>query len=183
MKVLETPLNGLLIIEPKVFSDDRGYFFESFNKEKLKSLGVSYKWVQDNQSFSEFGTVRGLHFQKGENAQTKLVRVVIGRVLDVVVDLRKESLTFGQMYSIELNDQNHLQLLVPKGFAHGFSVLSKNAVFSYKVDEYYDKSSEGGIRFDDPDLNIDWGISKSDIKLSLKDESLPYLKSIREDLF
>ena len=177
MKVTETKLKGCYIIEPKVFKDSRGYFFESFNAEKFEELiGQNGHFVQDNQSASTYGVVRGLHFQKGEHAQAKLVRVLEGMVLDVAVDIREGSETYGQYVSLELSAENNLQLYIPRGFAHGFSVLSERAVFAYKCDNGYNKESEGGIRFDDPLLNIDWGISKDKMQLSDKDLVLPFLR-------
>ena len=171
-----TPFEGLYIIEPKIFKDDRGYFFESFNQNNFEELNSSF--VQDNESHSSYGTIRGLHFQKGEHAQAKLVRVVSGRILDVVVDLRPNSKTYSQVYTIELSDQNKKQLYIPKGFAHGFSVLSEEARFQYKCDEFYAPQSEGGIRYDDPDLAIDWGIPEDQVNISPKDLELPSLSSI-----
>lgn len=173
MKIRKTPLEGVLEILPKVWEDNRGYFFESFRQDILKSFGIDEKWVQENQSFSKAGTLRGLHFQKGDFAQAKLVRVISGRVLDVVVDLRVNSLTFGNVYSLELDAKLHNMLYVPKGFAHGFSVL-EDAVFSYKCSNYYHKESEGGILWNDPDLKIDWKL-KNPI-LSERDQDWPTLK-------
>lgn len=173
MKVTETKLKGCFIIEPKVFGDHRGYFFESFNKNQFaKMTGVDVDFVQDNQSFSNRGVLRGLHFQKGEFAQAKLVRVIKGKVLDVVVDLRSGSETYGEYISVELSDENHLQLFAPRGFAHGFSVLEDQTIFSYKCDNYYNKESEGGIMYNDPSLNIDWRLEESEIQLSAKDTEL-----------
>jgi len=177
MKVRETKLKGCFVIEPTVFGDDRGYFFESFNKQKFEELtGVKTDFVQDNESFSNRGVLRGLHFQKGEHAQAKLVRVIQGRVLDVAVDLRKDSETYGQHFSIELTGENKLQLYVPRGFAHGFSVLEDNTRFAYKCDNYYNKESEGGIIYNDPILGIDWGLKKEEVLLSEKDVLLESLK-------
>ncbi len=177
MKVTETKLKGCYIIEPKVFKDSRGYFFESFNAEKFEELtGQNGHFVQDNQSASTYGVVRGLHFQRGEHAQAKLVRVLEGMVLDVAVDIREGSGTYGQYVSLKLSAENNLQLYIPRGFAHGFSVLSERAVFSYKCDNGYNKESEGGIRFDDPLLNIDWGIPQDKMQLSDKDLILPFLR-------
>ncbi|WP_316790892.1 dTDP-4-dehydrorhamnose 3,5-epimerase [Pedobacter frigoris] len=174
MKVQETKLKGCFIIEPTVFKDSRGYFFESFNQPKFEELtGQSGHFVQDNQSASTYGVIRGLHFQKGEYAQAKLVRAIEGRVLDVAVDLREESETYGQWVSVELTAENNLQLYVPRGFAHGFSVLSETAVFAYKCDNSYNKASEGGIQYNDPTLSIDWGIPEENRSLSDKDLILP----------
>lgn len=173
MKIRETGLEGCLVIEPRVFDDVRGYFFESFNQKTFEEkTGINITFVQDNQSMSQRGVLRGLHFQKGEHAQAKLVRVIKGRVLDVAVDIRPNSPTYGKSFSIELSEENKLQLYVPRGFAHGFSVLEDNTVFSYKCDNYYNKVSEGGIIYNDPKLNIDWKLSEGEIQLSEKDNDL-----------
>jgi dTDP-4-dehydrorhamnose 3,5-epimerase len=169
MKVVETGFEGLFVLEPRVFSDERGYFFESFNSQTFKGSGLEFDWVQDNQSHSIYGVIRGLHFQKPPFAQTKLVRVLQGEILDVVVDLRHASKTFGQSYSIVLSSQNHLQLLIPKGFAHGFSVLSETADVMYKCDELYNKESESGILLNDPQLAIDWRVDADKMVVSSKD--------------
>ena len=175
MKITETKLKDCLIIEPTVYKDSRGYFFESFNQSKFEALtGQSGEFVQDNQSASSFGVIRGLHFQKGEHAQAKLVRVIEGSVLDVAVDIRLDSETYGQWFSLELTGENNLQLYVPRGFAHGFSVLSETAVFAYKCDNIYNKASEGGINYSDPVLNIDWRIPESERIVSDKDLVLPF---------
>ena len=171
MNLIETSLDGVLIVEPKVFTDSRGYFFESYNQALFEEAGIYYSFVQDNQSKSVFGTIRGLHFQKGQYAQAKLVRVLQGKVLDVVVDLRMGSPTFGQHVAVELSGENNWQLLVPRGFGHGFSVLSETAVFSYKCDNFYAPESEGSVRFDDPDLAIDWRIDMDKALLSDKDKT------------
>lgn len=177
MTITQTKLKDCFIIEPTVFKDDRGYFFESFNQQKFEKMtGQNALFVQDNQSCSMYGVVRGLHFQKGEHAQAKLIRVISGRVLDVAVDLREGSPTFGQWFSVELTGENNKQLYVPRGFAHGFSVLEDNTVFAYKCDNFYNKASEGGIRYDDPSLNIDWKIEPAKQLLSEKDRVLPFLK-------
>jgi len=174
MKAQETKLKGCFIIEPAVFKDDRGYFFESFNQPKFEELtGQRGNFVKDNESASTYGVIRGLHFQKGEYAQAKLVRVIEGRVLDVAVDIREESGTYGEWVAVELSAANNLQLYVPRGFAHGFSVLSKKAIFVYKCDNVYHKASEGGIKFDDPVLKIDWVIPADQQSLSEKDLALP----------
>jgi dTDP-4-dehydrorhamnose 3,5-epimerase len=179
MKVQETKLKGCFIVEPAIFKDSRGFFFESFNEAKFNALtGQNGRFVQDNQSASTYGVIRGLHFQKGAHAQAKLVRVLEGRVLDVAVDLRLGSDTYGQWISAELTADNNLQLYVPRGFAHGFSVLSETAVFAYKCDNNYNKESEGGIRHDDPTLNIDWGIPAGQRSLSEKDLILPLFKTL-----
>ncbi len=177
MKVVETKLKGCFLIEPRVFTDDRGYFFESFNERDFqKAIGAEVRFVQDNQSFSKKGVIRALHYQVGAFAQAKLVRVLQGRVLDVAVDLRHGSPTFGQHISVELSSGNKKQLFIPRGFAHGFAVLSDSAEFFYKCDNYYKAASEGGIRYDDPDLKIDWQVPEGERILSEKDASLPGLK-------
>ncbi|MCX8523569.1 dTDP-4-dehydrorhamnose 3,5-epimerase [Chryseobacterium formosus] len=174
MKIKETPLKDCYIIEPTIFEDDRGYFYEKFNEQKFEELtGMNGHFVQDNISKSSYGVLRGLHLQKGDKAQAKLVSCLDGKVLDVVVDLREDSPTFGQWFSLELTDENKLQLYVPRGFGHGFSVLSETAVFSYKCDNFYDKASEGGVLWNDTDLNIDWQLPQDDIILSDKDKILP----------
>ncbi|MEE3243036.1 MAG: dTDP-4-dehydrorhamnose 3,5-epimerase [Bacteroidota bacterium] len=170
MQATETALKGCYIIEPRVFKDDRGYFFESFNQKAFEELiGQNVHFVQDNQSFSQYGVIRGIHFQKGAHAQAKLVRVLEGEVLDVAVDLREGSPTYGQHVAVRLNAENNRQLFVPRGFGHGFSVLSETAVFAYKCDNYYHKASEGGIVYNDPTLAIDWGIPEEKIQVSEKD--------------
>ena len=174
MNFIETALEGVFIIEPRVFTDARGYFFESYSKAAFEAFGLRYDFVQDNQSKSSYGTVRGLHFQKGEHAQAKLVRVLEGRVLDVAVDIRRASPTYGQYVAVELSAENNRQLLIPRGFAHGFSVLSDTAVFAYKCDNLYCRESEGGIRFDDPTLAIDWRIDMDKALTSDKDKQYPY---------
>lgn len=178
MKVTETNLFGCIIIEPTIFNDERGYFFESFNTRLFNdAVGEEIKFIQDNQSFSKRGVLRGLHFQKGEYSQAKLVRVIQGKILDVVVDIRQDSPTFGGHFSIELSENNKKQLFIPRGFAHGFVVLSKEAQFFYKCDNYYNKNSESGIIYDDPDLDIDWKLGRDDLVLSEKDLALPTLKN------
>ena len=173
MQATETALKGCFIIEPRVFKDDRGYFFESFNQKVFEELiGQNVNFVQDNQSFSQYGVIRGIHFQQGEHAQAKLVRVLAGEVLDVAVDLRKNSETYGQHVAVKLTAANHKQLFVPRGFGHGFSVLSKTAIFAYKCDNYYHKASEGGIVYNDPRLAIDWGIPAEMVQVSEKDIEL-----------
>ena len=174
MKIISTPINGVLLIEPKIFVDDRGSFFESFNEKELNEVGINLPFVQDNQSVSSKNVIRGLHFQRHPNAQGKLVRVVKGRVIDVIVDLRKESLTFGRHYSIELNGKTNQMLWVPPGMAHGFSVLEDQTIFAYKVTNYYNAFSESGIIYNDIDLNINWGIK--DPIVSEKDRVLPTFK-------
>ena len=165
-------IEGLLIIKPRIFEDERGYFFESFNEKKFQvQCKLQSRFVQDNESFSTYGTVRGLHYQKPPYGQAKLVRVISGTVLDVVVDIRSESPTFGKHFSIELSAENKTQLYVPVGFAHGFVVLSKDALFSYKVDNYYNGDSDSGILWNDVQFNIDWKLNAKDIMLSEKDKS------------
>ena len=170
MKLTETYIPGLFLIEPDVFQDKRGCFFESFSARKFADLtGLNVDFVQDNESHSGYGTVRGLHMQTGIHAQAKLVRVVSGRVLDVAVDLREGSPTFGRHFSVELSGENFLQMFIPKGFAHGFAVLSESAVFQYKCDEYYAPESESALLWNDPDLAIDWKLPSSDVIVSDKD--------------
>ncbi len=178
MKITKTALDGVVIIEPQVFEDARGYFFESWNKAKMEEAGLNYDFIQDNQSKSCYGTIRGIHFQKGEFLQAKLVRVLQGTVLDVAVDLRKDSKTFGQHVAVELSAENNRQLMIPRGFGHGFSVLTPTAVFAYKCDNVYNKASEAGIRFDDPALGIDWKVKPEEAVLSDKDKILPFLKDV-----
>ena len=178
MKITKTALDGVVIIEPQVFEDARGYFFESWNKAKMEEAGLNYDFIQDNQSKSCYGTIRGIHFQKGEFSQVKLVRVLQGTVLDVAVDLRKDSKTFGQHVAVELSAENNRQLMIPRGFGHGFSVLTPTAVFAYKCDNVYNKASEAGIRFDDPALEIDWKVKPEEAVLSDKDKILPFLKDV-----
>jgi dTDP-4-dehydrorhamnose 3,5-epimerase len=168
-------IEGPLIIRPKIFSDSRGYFFESYSARWFKELGIGYEFVQDNQSLSQKGTVRGLHFQADPFAQGKLVRVVQGAVIDVAVDIRKGSPTYGQHFAIELNASNNTMFWIPPGFAHGFSTLEDNTVFQYKCTNYYNKASEGGILWNDSDLSIDWGVTDSIV--SEKDTQLPPLKN------
>ena len=169
MKIDQTAFKELLILTPNIFSDTRGYFFESHNNKTLELAGLKYDWVQDNQSHSNYGVIRGLHFQKNPSAQTKLVRVLQGEILDVVVDLRKSEPTYGQVFSIVLSCENKHQLLVPKGFAHGFSVLSETADVMYKCDALYNKEAESGIRFNDSTLGIDWRIPADKVIVSEKD--------------
>jgi dTDP-4-dehydrorhamnose 3,5-epimerase len=173
MKITETSIEGLIIIEPRIFNDDRGYFYESYNKAKFKEIGVDADFVQDNQSFSQKGAVRGLHGQADPFAQGKLVRVIAGRVLDVAVDIRKGSPTYGKHVSVELSAENKLLFWVPRGFLHGFAVLEDDTIFTYKVNNYYDKASEIGVVWNDPTLAIDWGITAGEALLSPKDEILP----------
>ena len=174
MRIIDTPIADLLVIEPKVWKDDRGYFYESFREDFLKEINIDLSLVQDNQSLSQKGTIRGLHFQAPPFEQGKLVSVLQGSVLDVVVDIRKNSSTYGQSFAIELNDQNHLQLWIPPGFAHGFSTLADQTIFCYKCSNYYHKASEGGICFNDETLAIDWKVPA--IHVSEKDYLLPTFK-------
>lgn len=173
MNLEKTFIKDLVLISPLVFEDERGYFFEAYNKSKFRDLGISIDFVQDNQSFSKKGTLRGLHYQNPPFAQTKLVRVLEGEIIDVAVDLRKDSPTLGKHFSILLSSKNKKELLVPRGFAHGFSVISETAVVQYKCDEYYNRQSEGGIRYDDSSLNIDWGMDLKEAIVSDKDLILP----------
>jgi dTDP-4-dehydrorhamnose 3,5-epimerase len=174
-----TDIPGLLVFEPNVFEDSRGCFFESYNEKTFREAGIDFRWVQDNQSSSAQGVIRGLHYQVPPFAQTKLVRVLKGKILDVVVDIRKGSPTFGKSYCKVLSAKNKRQLFIPKGFAHGFSVLSEKAEVIYKCDEYYNKESEAGIIYNDPELNIDWGIPAEDAVISEKDKSLPLFKDCK----
>ena len=176
MKVIKTAIEDVVIIEPDVFGDARGYFFESYSQKKFDEQVCPVKFVQDNESKSKYGVLRGLHFQKGKDAQSKLVRVVKGRVLDVAVDIRKGSLTFGKYVAVELTEDNHRQLFVPRGFAHGFSVLSEEAIFQYKCDNLYAPQSEGAIAWNDPEIGIDWQLPAEDVLLSAKDAAHPMLK-------
>ncbi|MDB5281773.1 MAG: rfbC [Bacteroidota bacterium] len=176
MPFIETGFKGLKIFEPKVFADSRGYFFESFNVKAFHDAGINVDFVQDNESKSQRGVLRGLHYQLNPMAQAKLVRVVEGEVLDVVVDIRKGSPTFGKHFNLLLTAENKKQLFIPRGFAHGFSVLSETCIFQYKCDNYYSKESEGGISFNDPALDIDWGIELSNAIVSDKDKLLPLFK-------
>jgi len=175
MNISTTPIADLLVIEPKVWADNRGYFYESYNDNLLAEAGITAKFVQDNQSFSQRGTLRGLHAQKAPFAQGKLVRVIQGSVLDIAVDIRKDSETFGQYFALELSGTNHKQLWIPPGFLHGFLTLEDNTIFTYKVSNYYDKASEIGVVWDDPQLNIHWSenMDPSALILSEKDLVLP----------
>lgn len=181
MAVIKTDIEGVLIIEPKVFGDERGYFFESYNEERfLAETGVKTRFVQDNESKSKYGVLRGLHFQKPPYAQSKLVRVVRGRVLDVAVDIRVGSPTYGKYVAVELTEDNHRQLFLPRGMAHGFVVLSDEAIFQYKCDNLYHPESEGSVAWDDKTIGIEWGVDKADITLSEKDKHHPTLVEIDE---
>ena len=176
MKITETNFKGLYVIEPVVYSDSRGFFMEAFNEKMLRVNGLNANFIQDNQSRSSFGVLRGLHFQNAPYSQTKLVRVLSGTILDVVVDLRKDQPTFGKHLTLELSGENKHQLYIPKGFAHGFSVLSESAEVLYKCDEYYHRESEGGILFNDPALGIDWKVSSDKAIISEKDANNPVLR-------
>lgn len=176
MNVIKTAIDGVVIIEPRLFPDERGYFFESYEKKEFEAKVRPINFIQDNESRSSYGVLRGIHYQKGEHAQSKLVRCVVGRVLDVAVDLRKGSPTFGQHVAVELTEDNHRQFFIPRGFAHGFSVLSDVAVFQYKCDNYYCPESEGAIAWNDPALGIDWRIPTDKVILSPKDLHHPLLK-------
>lgn len=176
MKIIETNIKGAFIIEPQIFKDNRGYFFEAFSEKNFRENVIDIRFVQDNESKSEYGVIRGLHFQRPPYSQSKLVRVIKGAVLDVAVDIRIGSPTFGKHVAVELNEENQRQFFIPRGFAHGFSVLSEEVIFLYKCDNYYAPQSEGAIAWNDPDLNIDWKIPKDKVILSEKDKKNPYLK-------
>jgi dTDP-4-dehydrorhamnose 3,5-epimerase len=178
MNITQTPFQGLFVIEPKVFGDSRGYFFESFRQTEFEEAIGQVEFVQDNESKSGYGVLRGLHFQRPPHTQAKLVRCITGAILDVVVDLRVDSPTFKKSFALELSDSNKLQLFIPRGFAHGFVVLSDEAIFSYKVDNLYAPAHDAGIRFDDPELMIDWKLPKEALKLSGKDLELPLLTQL-----
>lgn len=175
MPFITTDIPGLLVFEPRIFEDGRGYFFESYNEKTFQQQGINIHFIQDNQSSSSYGVIRGLHYQLNPHAQAKLIRVLQGRILDVAVDMRKDSPTYGKHFDIELSSGNKKQLLIPKGFAHGFSVLSEKAEVLYKCDAFYHKESEGGIRFDDPGLNINWRVPADKAIVSEKDLVLPFL--------
>lgn len=187
MQKIETAIPDLYMITPQVFEDERGWFYESWSERAFLELGLSYTFLQDNQSFSkEKGTLRGLHFQKGEASQAKLVRCLRGAILDVAVDLRKNSKTFLKWVAVELSSENKMMLLVPRGFAHGFLTLSDDVEFAYKVDNFYNKEAEGVICFDDKEIGIDWGLSleeKAKLILSEKDKAAPSLRACSEDCF
>ncbi len=178
MQFIKTPIQDLLIIQPKVWKDERGYFFESYSRKLLQDAGIDADFVQDNQSLSQKGALRGLHFQAPPFAQGKLVRVIQGKVLDVAVDLRKNSVTFGKHAAVELSAENHSIFWIPPGFAHGFLTLEDNTIFTYKVSNVYNKESEGGLLWNDPDLNINWQIHADEVILSEKDKLLPRLKDL-----
>ena len=179
LELENTPLKDCFILKPAVFRDPRGTFMESFNEKRFReTTGLDVHFVQDNQSTSERGVLRGLHFQTGDHAQAKLVRAVVGEVMDVVVDLRPDSPTFKKSFKVVLSDENQFQLFVPAGFAHGFITLSETSVFAYKCDQYYNKEADGGVIWNDPTLNIDWDFPEEDIKLSEKDAQLPTFKEL-----
>lgn len=178
MNVIKTAIDGVFILEPRLFEDARGYFFESFNQREFEEKVAPVVFVQDNESKSSYGVVRGLHYQKPPYTQSKLVRVVKGAVLDVAVDVRKGSPTFGQHVTVELTGENHRQFFIPRGFLHGFSVLSEEVVFQYKCDNFYAPASEGAVAWDDPDLGIDWRIPAEQVILSEKDRHHPRLKDV-----
>lgn len=163
MQIIYTPIEGLVILEPRIFHDTRGYFYESYNQQKMSELGIDTIFVQDNQSYSQKGVIRGLHFQRPPFAQAKLVRVIKGKVLDVAVDIRKGSPTYGQHYSVLLTGDNHRQFFIPEGFAHGFVALEDNSIFTYKCSQFYHKEAEMSIRYNDPILNINWGLDEAPI--------------------
>lgn len=180
MEVIKTAIDGVFIIEPRIFGDARGYFFESFNaKEFAEKTGVHTTFVQDNESMSHYGVLRGLHFQCPPYAQSKLVRVVKGKVLDVAVDIRRGSSTYGQYVAVELSEDNHRQLFLSHGFAHGFAVLSEQVIFQYKCDNFYAPQNEGAIAWNDPDLAIDWQLPQDKVQLSEKDTHHPFLRDIQ----
>ena len=179
MKIISTPIEGLLVIEPQVHADSRGYFVETYNEQRYREAGIDAQFVQDNQSCSCYGVVRGLHFQRPPYSQAKLVCCTVGRVLDVAVDLRKGSKTYGQGFSVELSEENKRQFFIPRGFAHGFSVLSEQAIFTYKCDNLYHPEADGGILLNDPDLAIDWQIPEEKRIISEKDKHHPLLKDLK----
>lgn len=181
MEIIQSPLKDCFYIKPSVFEDKRGLFSETYNQKQFeKATGLFVNFVQDNQSTSKYGVLRGLHFQKGTMAQAKLVRVALGNVLDIVVDLRKDSPTFGKQFSLEITGENGFQLFVPRGFAHGFVTLSKDSIFCYKCDNFYDKASESGIIYNDATLNIDWHLSQEHLIVSEKDLELPTFKEVTQ---
>ena len=176
MKCIKTDIEGVLIFEPDVFNDHRGYFIESFSEREIQEYIPAIRFVQDNESGSSFGVLRGLHYQTGKHAQAKLVRAVMGKILDVVVDLRESSPTFGKYIAVELSDENKRQIFIPKGFAHGFVVLSQKAIFQYKCDGYFAPGHEASLRYNDPEIGIEWGIDAEKLVLSNKDRNAPFLK-------
>ncbi|MBB4118421.1 dTDP-4-dehydrorhamnose 3,5-epimerase [Mesonia hippocampi] len=183
MTIEKTPLEGCFLIKPKVFKDNRGLFFESYNQQVFQGkVGFAPNFVQDNQALSKYGSVRGLHLQKGEFAQAKLVRAIQGEILDVVVDVRPGSTTFGQVYCVVLSGENNYQLYIPRGFAHGYSTLSEKAIFAYKCDNFYAKHAESGIIYNDTTLAIDWGIPAAEMIISDKDKILPTFEAFKTTL-
>lgn len=178
MKIRHTPFKGVLVIEPDLYADDRGLFVEGFNQRRYEEEGIPYTWVQDNLSSSVRGVVRGLHFQKDPEAQTKLVQVVYGRIRDVIVDIRLGSPSFGRHITIDIDAEARHQVLIPRGFAHGFSVLSDRAEVLYKTDKYYSRTLEAGIRFDDPDIGVDWAVPPSERVVSGRDRGMPLLRDL-----
>jgi len=178
MNFIKTEIEGVVIVEPKIFKDERGYFFESYNEAEFVKNGITNRFIQDNQSKSCYGVVRGLHCQLGEYAQAKLVRVLKGKVLDVAVDVRKGSSTFGKYVAVELSDENQRQLFIPRGFLHGFSVLSEEAIFAYKVDNVYSKESEFGVAYNDPQIGVDWKVAPDKVITSEKDRMAHHLKDL-----
>ena len=179
MNIIKTPIEGLLVIEPRVFRDSRGYFVETYNEQRYREAGIDAIFVQDNQSCSSYGVVRGLHFQRPPYSQAKLVCCTVGRVLDVAVDLRKDSPTFGQWFSVELSEENKRQFFIPRGFAHGFSVLSDQAIFTYKCDNLYHPEADGGLLLSDPSLAIDWQVPENLRIISEKDTKHPLLRDFQ----
>ncbi|MEX0986997.1 MAG: dTDP-4-dehydrorhamnose 3,5-epimerase [Bacteroidales bacterium] len=177
MNIRPTEIEGLLIIEPNVFEDKRGYFYESYNERAFIEAGIHNRFVQDNQSRSDYGVIRGLHLQGEPHAQAKLIRVIEGSIFDVALDLRKGSVTYGKWFGLEITHENRLQMLVPKGCAHGFSVLSERATVFYKCDDFYHPETESGIRYNDPDLLIDWRVPEERASVSDKDSNLPFFKA------
>lgn len=178
MEIIRTPIADLVIVKPRIFEDARGFFCETYNQQRYREAGIEAHFVQDNQSQSAYGVVRGLHFQRGEHAQAKLVSCLVGKVWDVAVDLRPNSPTFGQWYGVELSAENHLQFFIPRGFAHGFSVLSPTALFTYKCDNLYHPNSDGGVRYNDPAIGVDWKIPAERMLLSEKDTKHPLLNEL-----
>lgn len=176
MEIIQTGIKDLVIVKPQIFEDARGFFFETYNEKRYKEMGINANFVQTNQSKSCYGVIRGLHYQLAPHSQSKLVSVTVGKVFDVAVDLRKDSPTFGKWYGVELSDENKLQFFIPKGFAHGFSVLSEKAIFSYMCDEFYAPQADRGIMYNDPSLNIDWRIPTENAIISDKDKKHPLLK-------
>lgn len=181
MDIIKNSIEGLIVFEPKIFEDQRGYFFESFNEKIFQEIST-HSFVQDNESYSTKGVLRGMHFQTGIHAQGKLVRVVLGTVLDVAVDLRLTSKTFGEHYAVELSGENKRQFFIPRGFAHGFIVLSDEAILQYKCDSFYNKEAESGLRFDDPDLNIDWKLDRNSLIVNERDRNFPSLEELKLQL-